>query len=344
LNENTNQKYKGELMKIRYGVIAAAMLAVAGMAWAAENAAKAIMTAAPSKFVNPFVVDGKWYRANLHTHTTLSDGDVNLPVRVKQYRDKSYQVLAVTDHERTNNVSGYSDKDFLLISGMETHPKSGVEVPYHFVCLNIPEGLTFTADVNAAERIRRVKAAGGEIIFAHPYWSGHTINQLLAVEGYIGIEVFNGIFARTGKGYSSVQWDDLLNAGHIMPAMANDDLHDSNMIGQSWTMIKAKELTIDAIMNALRNGCYYATCGPVFEDFRVEQGFAKVKCSPVAEIHVFAENGWDFYDSVANNKSLTSAQYKLSQGIRYVRAEVVDANGKHAWTNAIEVEKHQVKD
>jgi hypothetical protein len=321
-------------------VIAAVVLAVGGMAWAAENAAKAIMTAAPSRLVNPFVVEGKWYRANLHTHTTLSDGDVNLPVRVKQYRDKGYQVLAVTDHEKTNNVAGYSDKDFLLISGMETHPACpGAEIPYHFVCLNIPNGLTFAKEVNAPERIRQVKASGGEIIFAHPYWSGHTINQLLAVEGYIGIEVFNGTFARTGKGYSSVQWDELLNAGHMMPAMANDDLHESARIGEAWTMIKAKELTANAIMNALRSGCYYATCGPVFEDFRVEQGFAKVKCSPVAEIHVFSQNGFDFYDSVANNKVLTSAQYKLPPEIRYVRAEVVDANGKHAWTNAIEVKE-----
>lgn len=36
--------------------------------------------------VNPFELPGQWYKANLHTHTTKSDGDVDLPVRVEQYK------------------------------------------------------------------------------------------------------------------------------------------------------------------------------------------------------------------------------------------------------------------
>ena len=325
-------------MKTRWMVIAAVVLAVGGMAWAAENAAKAIMTAAPSRFVNPFVVGGKWYRANLHTHTTLSDGDVNLPVRVKQYRDKGYQVLAVTDHEKTNNVAGYSDKDFLLINGMETHPACpGAEIPYHFVCLNIPNGLTFAKEVNAPERIRRVKASGGEIIFAHPYWSGHTTREMLAVDGYIGIEVYNGEFRHTGKGYNSVQWDQLLNTGKIIPAVANDDLHESARIGEAWTMIKAKELTAEAVMNALRNGRCYASCGPTIDDFRIEAGQAAVKCSPVVEICFMGQNEFSYNVTGDRDHLITSAVCKLPPEIRYVRAEVVDANGKHAWTNVIEV-------
>jgi len=288
-----------------------------------------------TSLVNPFTTSGNWYKANLHTHTTLSDGDVNLPVRVKQYRDKGYQVLAVTDHEKTNNIAGYSDSKFLLLNGMETHPRSNAEVQYHFVCLNIPDGLKFAADVNAAERIRQVKAAGGEIIFAHPYWSGHTINDMLAVDGYIAMEVYNGSFHYIGKGYNSVQWDQLLNTGHIIPAIATDDLHNSAQIGQSWTMIKAKELTPEAIMDALRTGCCYASCGPTFDDFRVEAGMAAVKCSPVVEICFMGQNTFSHNTTANQNHPITSAKYKLPDKIRWVRAEIVDVNGRHAWTNPI---------
>lgn len=285
--------------------------------------------------INPFTIDGNWYKTNLHTHTTLSDGDVNLPIRVKQYRNKGYHVLAITDHEKTNNVEGYSDANFLLISGMETHPSSGADVPYHFVCINIPQSLSFAKDVNATERIRQVKASGGEIIFAHPYWSGHTTKEMLAVDGYIAMEVYNGDFNLTGKGYNSVQWDQLSNTGKIIPAVAADDVHHTEKAGQSWIMLKAKQLTVDAVMDALRAGSYYSSCGPVFEDFRIEGDSAIVKCSPVMEICFMGQNTYSRNFTAPKNSPITSASYKLPKKIKWVRAEIVDADGKHAWTNPI---------
>jgi hypothetical protein len=286
--------------------------------------------------INPFTTSGNWYKANLHTHTSLSDGDVNLPIRVKQYRDKDYQVLAVTDHEKTNHIDGYSDTHFLLLNGMETHVRSNSERLYHLICLNIPEGFKFTADVNATERIQQVKAVGGETIYAHPYWSGHTINDMLAIDGYIAIEVYNGKFGYTGKGYNSVQWDQLLNEGpRTISAIASDDLHNSNLIGQSWTMIKAKKLTPEAIMDALRTSCFYSSCGPVFEDFRVDANTVTVKCSPVVEICFMGQNIHSRNVTANRNHLITSARYKLPEKIRWVRAEIVDADGRHAWTNPI---------
>jgi predicted metal-dependent phosphoesterase TrpH len=287
--------------------------------------------------VNPFTIEGNWYKANLHTHTTTSDGDVNLPIRVKQYRDAGYQVLAVTDHEKTNHIDGYSDSNFLLLNGMETHPKSNSEVPYHFVCVNIPEGLKFAKDVNAMDRIRKVKESGGEVFFAHPYWSGHTINDMLAVNGYIGMEVYNSEFNYIGKGYNSVQWDQYLNTGRMLPAIATDDVHDSKLVGQSWIMIKAKELTTNAIMEALRNGSYYATNGPTFEDFKVVGDSVVVKCSPAVEICFMGRVYYSANFRADKDKTLTTATYKLPKDIKWVRAEIVDANGKHAWTNPIEI-------
>ncbi|MDO8301942.1 MAG: CehA/McbA family metallohydrolase [Sedimentisphaerales bacterium] len=316
-------------MKIRWLVFVAAVVVIAGMTRAVEQKS--------SKLVNPFEVEGTWYKTNLHTHTNLSDGDVNLPIRVKQYRDKGYQVLAITDHEKTNTVTGYSDANFLLISGMETHPKSGMEVPYHFVCVNVPAGFHRSEEMSAQQVIDAVKAAGGEVIYAHPYWCGHTINQLTAVEGYIGVEVFNGVCG--GKGYSAVYWDELLGAGRILPAVAADDAHTADHIRKGWIMIKAKELTPDAIMNSLRNGGYYASCGPTIEDFRLENGVVKLKCSAVTEIHLFGQAHYYYDQSAKKGSVLTGTEYKLPNGFKYVRAEVIDADGKHAWTNPIEIKK-----
>jgi predicted metal-dependent phosphoesterase TrpH len=334
-------------VKIKWLVILAVILMGAAISFAADKAAsdatmksekKAAATTA-TRLINPFEVEGQWYKTNLHTHTNLSDGDVNLPVRVKQYRDKGFQVLVITDHEKTNNVAGYSDKDFLLISGMEAHPKSGAEVAYHFVCINVPDGFTRDKEMTAQQVIDAIKAAGGEVIFAHPYWSGHTTREMLAVDGYIGLEVYNGSFHYTGKGYSSVQWDQLMNTGKILPAVATDDVHSSKVVGHSWIMIKAKELTVDAVMDALRSGSYYASCGPAIEDFRIENGIAKVKCSPAVEIYFMGQFNNAHGVTVDRDHLITTATYTLPKDIKWVRAEVVDANGRHAWTNPIEIKK-----
>ena len=48
---------------------------------------------------------GKFYRANLHCHTTVSDGKTT-PEETKQfYKDEGYSIIAFTDH--TNSVLIY---------------------------------------------------------------------------------------------------------------------------------------------------------------------------------------------------------------------------------------------
>jgi len=289
-----------------------------------------------TKLVNPFEQEGNWYKTALHVHSKTSDGDVNMPVRVEQYRKAGFDVVFVTDHWKTNKIDGLSDKKFLVINGMEAHPKSNTEIPNHFVCLNLPGRFEIKQDTEAQKVIDMVKAAGGEVIYAHPYWSGHTINDILAVKGYIGIEVYNSVCEiAIGKGYNNVFWDELLNKGIILPAVATDDVHSSEHVGLAWTMIKAKELGVPEIMNALKNLCYYSSCGPVIEDFKIENGTAVIKCSPVKEIRFNGQTAMGHKVVSKDDKLLTAAEWKLPKGCRFVRAEVVDANGNHAWANPL---------
>jgi hypothetical protein len=286
--------------------------------------------------INPFLQAGKWFKANFHTHTTVSDGNMSPEIRVQQYRDRGYHILAITDHEKTSDVSPFCDKDFLVISGMETHPPCRFEPDvFHLVCLNVPTGFSFPPDSDAETRIAMVKKAGGEVIFAHPYWNGFNINHLLTISGYIGIEVYNATATKIGKAVSSVQWDDLLTYGRHLPAMAVDDVHQGRDIFMGWTMIKAKTLTIRSVMSALRTGCYYSSCGPIIENFSIKNKIANLRCSSAVEIHFIAQKylGKSFY--INGEKELTCAEYEVPNDARYLRAEVVDRNGNRAWTNPI---------
>ena len=75
----------------------------------------ASIAAAPEKdytIVNPYEsVDWSTYdtyKANLHAHTTASDGDVTLSDMVQAYYDAGYDILAITDHGVIN--TGWRDE------------------------------------------------------------------------------------------------------------------------------------------------------------------------------------------------------------------------------------------
>lgn len=62
---------------------------------------------------------GNWYKANLHCHTTLSDGAYT-PEEIKRiYMEKGYSIVAFTDHEYIVTHNDLSDDNFLAINGYE---------------------------------------------------------------------------------------------------------------------------------------------------------------------------------------------------------------------------------
>ena len=55
----------------------------------------------------------KQYKANLHSHSTMSDGRLT-PQQLKDaYKARGYSILAITDHDYPVDHSDLSEKDFL---------------------------------------------------------------------------------------------------------------------------------------------------------------------------------------------------------------------------------------
>ena len=95
------------------------------------------------------------------------------------------------------------------------------------------------------------------------------------------------------------------------------------------------ENKVSAILSALRVGAFYASCGPEIYDFRVEDGVATVECSPVVQIQ-FRHLRVPYPMAVAPaGESVTSHSVRLRAGTNYIRAVVMDAQGRRAWTNPI---------
>lgn len=63
--------------------------------------------------------EGTWYKGNLHTHSTNSDGRITPAEIVRIYKDHGYQFLAFTEHELYTHNRELSDEDFLVLPGVE---------------------------------------------------------------------------------------------------------------------------------------------------------------------------------------------------------------------------------
>ena len=71
------------------------------------------------KTIQLLPAEGQFYKANLHCHSTLSDGRLT-PAQLKEiYKSHGYAVLCITDHEVLLDHSDLNDPDFLALTGYE---------------------------------------------------------------------------------------------------------------------------------------------------------------------------------------------------------------------------------
>ena len=67
-----------------------------------------------------FTQQGNWYKGNLHTHTTASDGTITQEETVRIYKEHGgYDFLALTEHNTYTNTTKYDTENFITIPGAE---------------------------------------------------------------------------------------------------------------------------------------------------------------------------------------------------------------------------------
>ncbi|MFB3896539.1 MAG: PHP domain-containing protein [bacterium] len=286
---------------------------------------------------NPFVLPGNWYKGNLHTHTTNSDGKMAPELLVQKYAEAGYHFLALTDHWKVTTPTVKPGNGFLLLKGLEYDVwKTELNETYHIVAIEPNQLLDIDRkNVPTQQIIEMLNATGAVVFLAHPYWSSLTAKDAVELNNYLGVEVYNhGCELEVAKGTSSIHWDDLLVRGKKLYGFAVDDAHERivDYCG-GWVMVKAKELTKESICAALKQGMFYASNGPEIKNIEIQGKKVYVECSPVNRIN-FMGNGWTgttVWDK--DRKPLTSAEFTVGDRVRYIRIECIDTSGKIAWSN-----------
>ncbi len=292
---------------------------------------------------NPFAEPGKWYKGNLHAHTTNSDGAMTPEETVAFYRDAGYDFLSLTDHWKVSVADVPPDDRFLLLLGVELDGDSSeIGESFHILGFGLERIGEMPSQPTVSQAIEWICDHGGEAVLAHPYWSGLTASDLMKWKGHLGIEVFNTVCEHMiAKGCSAVQWDDLLSRDRLAWGLAVDDCHSARSAGVASVMVKAPELTRPAIVQALRTGQFYSTTGPSIEEVTsgtdIETGAVtlRVRTSPAQQINFMSRSWLGRRFRAAPGAAITEATFTFRGQEPYVRIECGDEQGRWAWTNPV---------
>ena len=238
------------------------------------------------------------YKANFHTHTTMSDGRLNPHMVVDRYHQLGYNILAITDH---NEVT-YPWTAFAEMTASRTSHNRMQNVPE-----TMPENFDYEnrnpvalqmIDIQANELSRHhhmgsffndhngteteeesleaTATKGGITMLYHPGRYQERNPEIYNLQWYIdvygnydhlfGLEVYN-----QGDRYPNDRhmWDSILTV--MMPdrpvwGYSNDDMHTENHIGRNRNLLILPELNHEQVRHGMENGLSFFVYAPEGHD------------------------------------------------------------------------------
>ena len=304
------------------------------------------------------MTETRWYKGNIHTHTDLSDGDAKPEVAVRWYRDHEYDFLVLSDH---NHLTLYEHAESdtgnpLMIPGEEVTismlkpgPDYPLLVPVHIIAIGINRVVEpiNTGDVvtTLQANIDAIAEAGGISSIAHPnYRWAFDHHEIEAVTGAACMEIFtpeSNVDGAPGR-YSTEQiWDNVLTAGRPIWGVAVDDTHHyydfspgKHNPGKGWIVVRAPELTRDAIVEGIERGEFYASTGVELDELEIDEEGIRLR--------VRQHEDWEYTvtftgrgGTAFSQTSGTEATYHFRGDEGYVRATVACSNPIKAWTQPV---------
>ena len=213
-----------------------------------------------------FPEEGRFYKANLHCHSTNSDGRLT-PEELKEiYKGAGYSVLAYSDHNVLIDHSYLDDEDFLTLTSVEINVNKsserakGFRPCYHInffpddqhnvkhPCFNPNYISSKHADLrdaqeyvgtpdfqrdydNINELINGFAEQGFVAMLNHPTWSLQTLEdyRTLDTTNIFAMEIYNhGCYVEGWEETNDHMYDDLLRKGHKLFCTATDDNHNKH--------------------------------------------------------------------------------------------------------------------
>ncbi len=305
--------------------------------------------------------NGNFYKANLHCHSTFSDGKWT-PEEIKEkYMRHGYSVIAFTDHRTLHSQSHLTDESFLALDGYEIDVNEtedsgrGYKKTCHFCLVAKKQGTpqpdlgdedTYTPE-NISRLMKEAKEKGFFVTYNHPNWSLEDFSDYINYHGMDAMEIVNyGCIAVGYQDYVPMVYDEMLRYGERIYCIGTDDNHnryDENSLYcdsfGGFTVIKAPALTYENITEALEKGNFYTSQGPEIKELWYEDGKIHIRTSPVKKIDFVFGSRRAVTRIAEKNGFLEEAECEVPDSSIYVRISAKDAQGLPADTNAYFVDK-----
>lgn len=204
---------------------------------------------------------GNAYKANLHTHSTVSDGRWTAEEIKERYMERGYSIVAYTDHQVFVTHNDLADENFLPLNGYEIDipedkPWDEHAKTCHFCLIALDKDRTVQnlyhdsifidknsdkADV-AKDRPPFVRVYDTEAIskimnearndrffvtYNHPVWSLESNDEYLRYHGMHAMEIVNyGSYVTGHEEHNGILYDNMLHNGEKIYCIAADDNHN----------------------------------------------------------------------------------------------------------------------
>lgn len=206
----------------------------------------------------------KQFKANLHSHSKLSDGKLS-PTELKRiYRKAGYSILAVTDHEYPHSHNDLTTKNFLMLTGYEAYIRPskickfdkflpeihinliakdkdnvGIVAYDPFYCKYMPLDEQLKAPhygrigsrkftVNYIQKFIDTANKNGYLVsLNHPCWSMQSYEDVLKLKNFWSMEIFNySSMLVSDYAENMPLYDAFLRDGNYMYCHGSDDDHN----------------------------------------------------------------------------------------------------------------------
>lgn len=289
---------------------------------------------------------GQFWRGNLHTHSTRSDGALAPEEVSRRYRAMGYDFYALTDHFLEHYDFPMTDTrehrtgGFTTLIGAELHAgKTSQDEIWHILAVGLPFDFARTTPEESGPALaRRAMEAGAFVAIAHPQWYNLTVEDARTLDFVHAVEIYNyGCQVHSDRPDGFAVLDALLSEGKMLTAVATDDAHFLDEVNDNtdafggWVMVKAAANEPDALLAALKAGDFYASQGPEFRGISVEGDHLVVRTSPVDRVLVLGPAARSRHVS---GRAMTECRLPLN-GFRdsWIRVVATDAAGRRAWSN-----------
>ena len=298
----------------------------------------------------------RWFKGNTHVHTLASDGDSSPSEVSAWYKERGYHFLVISDHNVLVAVDSLNQRfaepgRFLVLPGEEVTDRFENK-PIHVNGLVVerlvqPQGGSSVVQV-VQRNVDAIRAAKGVPHVNHPNFGWAIAAQDLArIRNTRLFEVFNGhplVNNVGGGGMPGLEemWDIILSGGTLLYGLATDDAHhfkrpndfSASLPGRGWIYVRAERLDAPSLLAALERGDFYASTGVELEDVVItpKRYEVRVKVDRLSRytIQFIGRDG-----RVLAERNESTAVYEPRGDEGYVRAKVIESNGKYAWTQPV---------